>query len=56
MCLKYKGHRIAECTAGGSEPGEKGLKLNAMLDRIREKVDGEMDSDSEYLCSIYDLS
>jgi hypothetical protein len=55
VCIKCagKGHRIAECTAGTSKPGEKD-KLNAMLDHIQDNNDSEMDLDSSYLCSVHD--
>ncbi len=56
ICTKCagKGHRITECTAGGSKSGEKALNSNAMLNHMQDNVDNEMDSDSEYLCSIHD--
>src|SRR5277367_4844491 len=58
VCLKCagKGHRIAECTAGGSKPGtaeSNGVKLTAMLDHTQD-MDSGIDPDSEYLCSIPD--
>ena len=56
VCIRCagKGHRIAECTAGGSKPGEG--KLNAMLDHMQDEADSGIDPDSEYLCSIHERS
>ena len=58
VCLKCagKGHRIAECTAGGSKPSENGSKLTTMLDHIQDNINSAMDPDYDYLCSIHDRS
>ena len=57
LCLTCagKGHRSVNCAAEGSKP-EKALNLNAMLERMQDNVDNEMDPDSDYLCSIHDRS
>ena len=41
-----KGRRSAECIVEGFKPGEKALNLNAMLDRMQDNEDNEMDPDS----------